>query len=137
MCAGGDRFHQNFRFGPLFRESYSSPALVSTNLPRGQAPEITEAPMARSFPLPRPSSRAKSRELILSAHSFFANVAVSRIPIIPYLIPSDPTSVETMGAEVDYKVAAPAELRTPNLHRAKNRFTKSADGRMATEVARF
>ena len=137
MCAGGDRFHQNFRFGPLFRESYSSPALVSTNLPRGQAPEISEAPTARSFPLPRPSSRAKSRELILSARGLLADVAVSRIPIIPYLIPSDPTSVETMGAEVDYKVAAPAELRTPNLHRAKNRSTKSADGRMATEVARF
>ena len=107
MCAGGDRFHQNFRFGPLFRESYSSPALVSTNLPRGQAPEISEAPTARSFPLPRPSSRAKSRELILSARGFLADVAVSRIPIIPYLIPSDPTSVETMGAEVDSQVAAP------------------------------
>jgi hypothetical protein len=25
------------------------------------------------------------------------------------------------GAEVDYQVAAPAEMRTPNLHRAKNR----------------
>jgi hypothetical protein len=24
-----------------------------------------------------------------------------------------------MGAEVDYQVAAPAEMRTPNLHRAK------------------
>jgi len=42
-----------------------------------------------------------------------------------------------MGAEVDYQVAAPAELRTPNLHRAKNRSTKSADGRMATEAARL
>jgi hypothetical protein len=39
-----------------------------------------------------------------------------------------------MGAEVDYQVAAPAEMRTPNLHRAKNRSTKSADGRMAAEA---
>jgi hypothetical protein len=29
-----------------------------------------------------------------------------------------------MGAEVDYQVAAPAEMRTPTLHRAKNRSTK-------------
>jgi len=42
-----------------------------------------------------------------------------------------------MGAEVDYQVAAPAEMRTPNLHRAKNRSPKSADGRMATEAARL
>jgi hypothetical protein len=42
-----------------------------------------------------------------------------------------------MGTEVDYQVAAPAEMRTPNLHRANNRSTKSADGRMATEAARL
>jgi hypothetical protein len=42
-----------------------------------------------------------------------------------------------MGAEVDYQVAAPAERRTPNLHRANNRSQKSADGRMATEAARL
>jgi hypothetical protein len=29
-----------------------------------------------------------------------------------------------MGAEVDYQVAAPAELRTPNLHRAKKSLNK-------------
>ena len=29
-----------------------------------------------------------------------------------------------MGAEVDYQVAAPAELRTPNLHRANHRSIK-------------
>src|ERR1700722_14712069 len=29
-----------------------------------------------------------------------------------------------MGAEVDYQVAAPAESRTPNLHRAKQSLTK-------------
>src|ERR1700738_5084523 len=28
-------------------------------------------------------------------------------------------AVEERGAEVDYQVAAPAEMRTPNLHRAK------------------
>jgi hypothetical protein len=39
-----------------------------------------------------------------------------------------------MGAEVDSQVAAPAELRTPNLHRANHRSQKSADGRMATEA---
>jgi hypothetical protein len=39
-----------------------------------------------------------------------------------------------MGAEFDYQVAAPAELRTPNLHRAKNRSQQSADGRMAAEA---
>jgi hypothetical protein len=42
-----------------------------------------------------------------------------------------------MEAEVDFQVAAPAETRTPNWHRAKNRSTKSADGRMATEAARL
>ena len=42
-----------------------------------------------------------------------------------------------MGAEVDYQVAAPAEMRTPNLHRANHRSQKSADGRMATEAARL
>src|ERR1700733_4180280 len=39
-----------------------------------------------------------------------------------------------MGAEVDSQVAAPAELRTPNLHRANHRSPKSADGRMAAEA---
>jgi hypothetical protein len=29
-----------------------------------------------------------------------------------------PTSIVEMGAEVDNQVAAPAETRTPNLHRA-------------------
>src|SRR5216684_1465383 len=46
-----------------------------------------------------------------------------------------PASVEEMGAKVDYQVAAPAESRTPNLHRAKIAQPKSADGRMATEAA--
>ena len=32
-------------------------------------------------------------------------------------------------AEVDSQLAPPAESRTPNWHRAKNRSTKSADGR--------
>ena len=37
------------------------------------------------------------------------------------------------GREVDKQVAAPAETRTPNLHRAKQKsLTKSADGRVAT-----
>src|ERR1700674_4528455 len=48
-----------------------------------------------------------------------------------------PTPTETVGTEVDYQVAAPAELRTPNLHRANNRSTKSADGRMAAEADEF
>ena len=47
-----------------------------------------------------------------------------------------PTAGEA-GAKVDSQVAAPAELRTPNLHRANNRSPKSADGRMATEAARL
>src|ERR1700692_3962345 len=42
-----------------------------------------------------------------------------------------------MEAKVDYQVAAPVELRTPNLHRANNRSQKSADGRMATAAARL
>jgi len=38
-----------------------------------------------------------------------------------------------MEPEVENQVAAPAETRTPNLHRAKqNRSSKSADGRVAT-----
>ncbi len=40
------------------------------------------------------------------------------------------------GAEVDKQVAAPTETRTPNLHGAKNRSSKSADGRMAAEAVR-
>jgi len=40
-------------------------------------------------------------------------------------------------AEVDYQVAAPAETRTPNMHRAKIAQPKSADGRMAPEAARL
>jgi len=36
-----------------------------------------------------------------------------------------------MELQVDKQVAAPAETRTPNLHRAKNRSSKSADGRVA------
>jgi Transposase IS116/IS110/IS902 family len=41
-----------------------------------------------------------------------------------------------MEREVDKQVAASAETRTPNLHRARNRSPKSADGRVATVVAR-
>ena len=41
-----------------------------------------------------------------------------------------------MEREVDNQVAAPAETRTPNLHRAKQSLIESADGRVATVVAR-
>src|ERR1035441_6214947 len=41
-----------------------------------------------------------------------------------------------MEREVDNQVAAPAETRTPNLHRANNRSSKSADGRVATAATR-
>jgi hypothetical protein len=37
-----------------------------------------------------------------------------------------------MEREVDNQVAAPAETRTPNLHRAKPSLIESADGRVAT-----
>src|SRR5271169_5588926 len=37
-----------------------------------------------------------------------------------------------MEREVENQVAAPAETRTPNLHRANKSLTKSADGRVAT-----
>jgi hypothetical protein len=37
-----------------------------------------------------------------------------------------------MEREVDKQVAAPAETRTPSLHRARQSLTKSADGRVAT-----
>ena len=40
-------------------------------------------------------------------------------------------------AKVDSQVAAPAETRTPNWHRANHRSQKSADGRMAAEADRF
>jgi len=42
-----------------------------------------------------------------------------------------------MEDKVDKQVAAPAETRTPNLHRAKNRSHKSADGRVATVATRL
>jgi hypothetical protein len=42
------------------------------------------------------------------------------------------------GTEVDKQVAAPAETRTPNLHRAnQKRSSKSADGRVATVATRL
>ena len=44
MDAGGDRLHQNFGFGPLFRASYSSPALDTTNLLEEQARQTILAP---------------------------------------------------------------------------------------------
>jgi hypothetical protein len=40
------------------------------------------------------------------------------------------------GGEVDKQVAAPAETRTPNWHRAKQSLIESADGRVATVAAR-
>jgi hypothetical protein len=46
-----------------------------------------------------------------------------------------PSSLRKEGTEVDSQVAAPNESSTPNLHRATNRSTKSADGRVATEAA--
>jgi hypothetical protein len=47
-----------------------------------------------------------------------------------------PDSIVEMEREVDNQVAAPAETRTPNLHRANETLIKSADGRVATVVAR-
>src|ERR1700745_486597 len=46
-----------------------------------------------------------------------------------------PSFLRKGGTEVDYQVAAPTESSTPNLHRANNRSTKSADGRVVTEAA--
>jgi hypothetical protein len=37
-----------------------------------------------------------------------------------------------MEREVENQVAAPAETRTPNLHRANETLIESADGRVAT-----
>ncbi len=48
-----------------------------------------------------------------------------------------PTSILEMEHKVDKQVAALAETRTPNLHRAKNRSHKSADGRVATVATRL
>jgi hypothetical protein len=42
-----------------------------------------------------------------------------------------------IGFNYAYQVAAPAEMSTPNLHRAKIAQQKSADGRMATEAAQL
>jgi alpha-galactosidase/6-phospho-beta-glucosidase family protein len=41
-----------------------------------------------------------------------------------------------METQVANQVAAPAETRTPNLHRAKKSLIQSADGRMATVATR-
>src|SRR6266849_1596588 len=41
-----------------------------------------------------------------------------------------------MEREVDNQVAAPAETRTPNLHRANKSLIESADGRVATVATR-
>jgi len=42
-----------------------------------------------------------------------------------------------IGFNYSYQVAATAEMRTPNLHRATIAQQKSADGRMATEAAQL
>jgi hypothetical protein len=47
-----------------------------------------------------------------------------------------PDSIVEMEREVEKQVAAPAETRTPNLHRANETLIESADGRVATAVAR-
>ena len=47
-----------------------------------------------------------------------------------------PDSIAEMEVEVENQVAAPAETRTPNLHRAMETLIKSADGRVATVIAR-
>jgi hypothetical protein len=47
-----------------------------------------------------------------------------------------PDSIVEMEREVENQVAAPAETRTPNLHRANETLIESADGRVATVVAR-
>jgi hypothetical protein len=39
--------------------------------------------------------------------------------------------------EVDNQVAASAETRAPNLHRARQSLSESADGRVATVAARL
>jgi len=39
-----------------------------------------------------------------------------------------PAPVESTGAEVDDQLAAPAELRTPNMHRAKKSLNKECEG---------
>ena len=80
MAAGEERLHQKFRLGPLFRASYSSLPLVSTNLPREQAHEINQAPTARPFPKITCVSHAKSRG---SDRRSLAHVANIHIPTIP------------------------------------------------------
>jgi len=45
-----------------------------------------------------------------------------------------PDSIVEMEREVENQVAAPAETRTPTLHRAKETLIESADGRVATVV---
>jgi hypothetical protein len=45
-----------------------------------------------------------------------------------------PDSIVEMEREVENQVAAPAETRTPNLHRAKEMLIESAVGRVATVV---
>lgn len=80
MDAGEEPLHQKFRFGPLFRASYSSLTLVSTNLRRVQAPEIGEAPTASCLPKIISVSRAKPRD---SDRGSLAHVADFYIPTIP------------------------------------------------------
>jgi hypothetical protein len=41
-----------------------------------------------------------------------------------------------METEVENQVAAPAETRTPNMHRANESLLESADGSMATAATR-
>ena len=107
MDAGVDRLHQNFRFGPVFCASYSSPAPDTTNLQPEQTPRDRQSPLTGSFRLTGPVSRVKSREIGFSECGFLPHDgALDQISIMRL---SGPMVVEwNWNAALPRRPASPA-----------------------------
>jgi len=67
---------------------------------------------------------------IVKIHRFGSTAPQRRVPVTALI--AWPNFHPTMEGKVENQVAAPAETRTPNLHRANKSLIESADGRVAT-----
>src|SRR5882762_10468053 len=108
MDAGVDRLHQNFRFGPVFCASYSSPALDTTNLPPEQAPRDRPGSIDWFFRSDRPRFPCQVPRDRLSECCFFLphDGALDQISIMRF---SGPMVVEwNWNATVPRRPASPA-----------------------------
>ena len=67
---------------------------------------------------------------IVKIHRFGSTAPQRRVPVTALI--AWPNFHPTMEGKVENQVAALAETRTPNLHRANKSLIESADGRVAT-----